>query len=75
MSTHLSSSLELFQNLCTLHEHGIAHNDFDVRNVLLSDQGQPKIIDFAEAGFHRCGDDCSELKDAEVALGLARSEN
>lgn len=43
---HIRSGLDM------LHKHGIAHNDLHVGNIIIGDDGLPRIIDFGFAIFN-----------------------
>lgn len=38
-----------------IHFAGIRHNDFDDDHILVSDQGEIRIVDFDQATEHKCG--------------------
>ena len=40
---------ELFKQIRWLHAHKIAHNDLELKNILLTDSGHPVIIDFEKS--------------------------
>lgn len=40
--------------LLDLHEHGVQHNNFAERNVVVNKDGKPFIIDFEHADPHDC---------------------
>ena len=40
--------------LVELHRRGVCHNDFTPDNVVVDDDGFPRIIDFGEGGLHDC---------------------
>lgn len=76
-SLHCAESLtwqlfspRLLSKIETLHRvHGIKHGDLAPRNVVVDDDGDPRIVDFADASFHDCSGDCPELKYARELLG------
>ncbi|GJN90600.1 hypothetical protein Rhopal_003612-T1 [Rhodotorula paludigena] len=59
----------LLSKIEALHRvHGIEHGDLAPRNVVVDDDGEPRIVDFADASFHDCSGDCPELKYARELL-------
>lgn len=46
--------LDIVDQLLDLHEHGVQHNHFPERNVVVNKYGQPFIIDFAHGDPHDC---------------------
>lgn len=51
----IATSDQLMNHAVHLHEHGVLHNDFEPRNVVISG-GKLKVIDF---GMAELGHDCS----------------
>ncbi|KAJ7217643.1 hypothetical protein B0H12DRAFT_1153433 [Mycena haematopus] len=62
----------LFARLVRLHQSGVAHNDFEPRNVTRSETLGPLIIDFDETSLdHVCtGVSCEELRRVAQVLQL-----
>eukprot|EP00929_Paragymnodinium_shiwhaense_P047062 TRINITY_DN23893_c0_g1_i1.p1 TRINITY_DN23893_c0_g1~~TRINITY_DN23893_c0_g1_i1.p1 ORF type:complete len:363 (-),score=79.42 TRINITY_DN23893_c0_g1_i1:682-1770(-) len=42
-------AVQLFQTLETLHQHGIAHRDVSLENILVAEDGSLRLIDFGQA--------------------------
>lgn len=59
--------LEIAHGICHLHTHGIIHRDLKLENVLLSDRGSVKIIDFGIAQL------IDEVKDEDRNLWYNRT--
>ncbi|KAL5501321.1 hypothetical protein ACEPAH_8581 [Sanghuangporus vaninii] len=64
-----------FELVFALHKIGIVHSDLEPRNIVRNSTGSLRIIDFSQAGFHKCpgikgvpwkrkrrGGECAELK-------------
>lgn len=59
----------LLSHLIRIHRAGVKHNGFEPRNVVMSESGEPKIIDFDNSSHSICtGLKCIEL--VEVARWL-----
>ncbi|KAJ6491592.1 hypothetical protein DFH09DRAFT_1208140, partial [Mycena vulgaris] len=60
----------LWQHACSLHASGVQHHDLELRNLVVGDSGDVRIIDYAYAALgHECLDGCSELVNFRVLLG------
>lgn len=46
---------EVIKTLMILHDAGVAHGDFADRNVVISEEGFPCLLDFGHATPHQCG--------------------
>ncbi len=55
-----------------LHEVGLEHKDLEPRNILESDDGTLRIIDFHNSEKHVCpgSEECEELRNFQEKLGL-----
>ncbi|WP_224373073.1 serine/threonine protein kinase [Hyalangium versicolor] len=54
--------LKLFDALEHMHERGVFHRDLSLRNIMLTKEGEPVIIDFGAADYA----DAAELTDAQL---------
>ncbi|KAJ7102756.1 hypothetical protein C8R44DRAFT_808487 [Mycena epipterygia] len=54
----------LWRHACTVHAHGVKHNDLELRNLVVSAVGDVRIIDYAYAELgHECDEGtCDELR-------------
>ena len=54
----------------TVHAAGVIHNDISPANIVLSDHGQVRLIDFSHSTLHKClgKGSCPELLEVDILV-------
>ena len=74
----LRDRLELFDRICQaityLHDNGIVHGDLKPSNILVTDEGMPKLLDFGTACFLNGADARADLTGLMMTPAYASPE-